>query len=316
MTSSQASFLPRSFRCLKTGWLNLFRPISLRRLGNSIETFEPELDFLIAEQTKKQANAVDVSWGAKSKQLLEAAKTALANCDAELGWRCLKAADRFTFYGMETGELRNEAELIQAEARDDEKAASKWRRKAIANLLIDEGSGKLKIDLTARSVVRAKRILDEQQDNVYHKHAILRSRLRLLSLISAIALAVWLVWSPLSPPISSALKTTEPAADILSARMRWVAVVMMALLGAIVSGFSSSISRDQTKTRIPAEISASTITFARISLAMVSAIVISIFLLSGILKFGTPSLELFLVAAFVSGFSDRLLLRAIDSFSK
>jgi hypothetical protein len=88
------------------------------------------------------------------------------------------------------------------------------------------------------------------------------------------------------------------------------------LIGAIVSGFTSSFSRDQKKTRIPSELSTSTITFARLVLAMVSALAVSIFLVSGVLNFPKPSYELLLAVALVSGFSDRLLLRAIESLSK
>jgi hypothetical protein len=87
-------------------------------------------------------------------------------------------------------------------------------------------------------------------------------------------------------------------------------------LGAVFSGFSSSIVTDRKKTRIKSELSTSTLTFARLSLAMVSAIFISIFLLSGVLNLHRPSLELLLAIAFASGFSERLLLRAIDSVSK
>lgn len=290
---------------------------SFRRLGNTIETFEPELDAIIEEAKQKDIKLVG-RWDQTSRRLLDTAKQAYREHDAELGWRCLKAADRFSFYGMGAEELKNEARVILAEASDLDKGLTTWRKKSIAELLADP-TGKLKEPLMPRDVVRAKRTLDEHQDNVYHKLAILKSRLRLLTFISLIAIGLWLARPPLSPVVKSvaaASNVAEVVNDPLSTRWLWFAVILSGVLGAVFSGFSSSIATDQKKTRIPSELSTSTLTFARLSMAMVSAIVISIFLLSGILNLPRPSLELLLAVAFVSGFSDRLLLRAIDSLSK
>lgn len=316
MTSSQSFFLVRWFRTVKRRWLNLFRPVSLQRLGNTIQIFQPELEALVEEQQTKRDDKFDLGWCNRSKQLLEAAKKALTDFDPELGWRCLKAADRFRLYGLETEDLKMEARFILNEASDQEKGLTKWRGKSIQELLADP-AGKLKEQLNPSDVARAKRILDEHQDNVYHKLIILKSRLRLLTVISWIAIGAWVAWPPLSPvvkPVTAASNLPEEMTPVSTQRL-WFAVILSGVLGAAFSGFSSSIASDQKKNRIPDELSTSTVTFARFSLAMVSAIVISIFLLSGVLNLPKPSLELLLVVAFASGFSDRLLLRAIDSLS-
>jgi len=101
MTNSQSFFLVRWFRTVKRRWLNLFRPVSLQRLENTIQIFQPELEVLIEEQQTKRGDKFDLGWDNRSKQLLETAKKALTDFDAELGWRCLKAADRFRLYGLE-----------------------------------------------------------------------------------------------------------------------------------------------------------------------------------------------------------------------
>jgi hypothetical protein len=72
---------------------------------------------------------------------------------------------------------------------------------------------------------------------------------------------------------------------------------------------------DQKRARIPGELLATTVTFARISLAVLSSLAISIFLISGLLNLPPPSIGLLLAVAFASGFSDRLLLRALGSLS-
>jgi ADP-ribose pyrophosphatase YjhB (NUDIX family) len=319
-TSSRSSFLVSWFRSVQKQWRNFIRPISLQRLETTIETFEPELDALIEERQQTTGYKFERRWDQRAKQLLETAKAALNQYNPERGWRCLKASDRFCFYGLSDEEVQNEAKAILAEASDEDKELTKWRKRSILELLTDS-PGKLKDPLKKGDVIRAKRVLDEHQDNTYQKLAILRTRLRLLTTISVVALIVWLMVPPLAPSLISLTAspsgtTAEALTSPLPNRLLWFAVILSGLIGAIVSGFTSSFSRDQKKTRIPAELSTSTITFARLVLAMVSALAVSIFLVSGVLNFPKPSYELLLAVALVSGFSDRLLLRAIESLSK
>jgi hypothetical protein len=289
---------------------NLFRPLSLQRLETTLQIFEAELDAGNKAQQK--------SWEERSKELLDIAWQSLNEGDSEKGWRCLKAADRLRLNDVSNDELENEAKLILAEISDESKEIRKWRQKSIVDLLAD-CDGKLKAGFTAKELVRAKRTLDEHHDNVYHKLMILKSRLRLLTLIGLLAIAIWIIRPPLSPVVKSlAFATSDDVvmSSPLSTRWLWFAVILSGVLGAVFSGFSSSMATDQNKTRIPAELSTSTLTFARLALSMVSAIVVSIFLLSGVIDFPKPSLEFLLVVAFISGFSDRLLLRAIGSIAK
>ena len=285
--------------------------VSLRRLGITLETFEPELEARIGGARLKSGNDLNLNWIRASRQLLDLAKRAHRNKDADRGWRCLTAADRFSFYGLSFEGLKQEASVILAEASDEGKDLSGWRRTAIRQSLADD-NGALKSSLEPENVIRAKRILDEQQDNVYHKLHILQRRLELLSVISLFAVGVWILWSPLSPTI-----TVNPLLDgiITPGTRLWVAVILTGILGALVSGFLTSMARDQKQARIPAEVLATTVTFARISVAVLSSLAISIFLLSGLLNMPNPSPGLLLAVAFASGFSDRLLLRALDSLS-
>jgi hypothetical protein len=169
--------------------------------------------------------------------------------------------------------------------------------------------------LKPREVVRAKRILDEHSDNRYHKLAILKNRLRLLTIIGIGAIVGWVALFSFLEPMSIRVPV-DTGYSTFQKLLLWLAVLASAVLGALFSGFSSSISTEQGKTRIPDELSTTTITFARFTLAMVSAIAISIFLASGVLNLPKPSFELLLGIAFASGFSDRLLVRAIESITK
>jgi 8-oxo-dGTP pyrophosphatase MutT (NUDIX family) len=293
----------------KRAWAGFFRSTSLDRLGNTLDPFEADLVTRIEQSKNRPSNVSTVRWDLRSTHLLDLARRAFHDGDAERGWRCLKAADRFMLYGLDPERLPIEARPILAEASEEEKGLSKWRRTSIQEALCENG-GKLKQKLDAQDVVRAKRILDEHQDNVYQKVEILKSRLRLLCVASLAAVAAWLIEPPFLPyPSSLATATTSP-------RLMWLGVILSGVLGAVFSGFSSSISTDQKRARIPSELSTSSVTLARLSMAVAASLAAAIFLASGALNVLKPTYELMLAAAFAAGFSDRLLLRGIAALSK
>lgn len=289
-------------------WRNVFRPISLQRLGNTLDTVESDLDAVI-EQVRISEKEFIGGWNQRSKHLLDTARQAYNEANAELGWRCLRAADRFMLFGLSTEQLKIEARSILIEANDERKKLSKWRKTIIQQLLGND-DGKLKDQIDLPDVVRAKRILDEHADNVYQKLYILKTRLQLLSIVSGLALLAWLIWPPFLPH-SSVLASSQENSYLM-----WFGVILSGVLGALFSSFSSTISTDQTEKRIPSELSTSIITIARLSMATVTALAASIFLASGVFNIPKPNYEMMLAVAFVSGFSDRLLLRGIQSLAK
>jgi 8-oxo-dGTP pyrophosphatase MutT (NUDIX family) len=293
-------------------WLRWFMNSASPRLKNTIEIVESELDAL-SEQTRTTGATQVAGWDKKSRQLLGAARKAVKDGDPERGWRYVKAADRLMLYGLTAEQLVTEAKPLLAEASDENKDLSAWRRASIQNLLCDK-EGKLKSPLAAYDVVRARRIIDEHHDNTYYKLEILRSRLRLLAIGGFLVLVIWLI----SPPISPAARATAAAGTEgwLSTRLDWLGIIVVGVLGALFSGFSSSVASDRKKTRIPSELSSSTVTFARLSMAAVASLAASIFVASEILKIATPTYELMLAVAFAAGFSDRLLLRGLESIPK
>jgi len=293
----------------KSRWFGLEQTSALR-LGYTLEQFEQELEAIIDDAKSRGQNNNSPNWHRRSRRLLKLAKTAHEVGDSERGWRLLKAADRFRFFGLEPEGLTSEAHAILAEASDADKGFSKWRRAAILQALADD-KGSLRASLRPTQVARAKRILDEHQDNVYQKHRILKLRLRILTVISFLVAAAWVAW----PPFSPVLVSPPQIGAAIEGRRLWVAVILTGILGALVSGFSSSMATDQRQARIPGELLATTVTFARISLAVLSSLAISIFLMSGLLNLPPPSIGLLLAVAFASGFSDRLLLRALGSLS-
>jgi hypothetical protein len=277
-------------------------------LHNTFAVVEADLDAIV--EAKNVDSEPVTGWQRRSQWLLDCARAAAHEGDAEIGWRCLKAADRFMLYGMDSEQLAIEAGSILAEAMDDDKRLSKWRKVRVRELLSDQ-TGKLKRDLRKSEVVRAKRILDEHHDNIYHKAEILRRRLRILTLMCGIAVVVWLLLSPVPPYPSSVTAATSHAPWVA-----WLGIVLAGVIGAILSAFSSSTAADQRDTRIPLELAASMITVARFAIAMVASLAAVVLLASGLLNLPKLSYEMMLAVALAAGFSDRLVLRGIEAAAK
>ena len=294
---------------------------SLQRLKNTIPVFEAELETLEMTSEAKQGTLASLAWIKPTQNLVEEARSAVAARNAERGWRCLKAADRFTWYGLATAApdlLEAKVEAIANEAEDEKKGVTKWRRESIRKLLKDK-EGKL-VPVTSEQVdkmIEAKRLLDEHYDNVYQRLAILRTRLALLFFLGLAFLGLWFV---VQPPVPLVV-TTNAGADAFMALSTtparfWAMIVLAGLLGALISAFTSAIGTDPKQSSIPAELSTLTLTAARLMVGALSALAITLFLSSGILSFEQQNYAFLIAIAIVSGFSDRFLLSAIEKVTK
>lgn len=162
--------------------------------------------------------------------------------------------------------------------------------------------------ITADDVAASARLLDEHQDNVYHKLMLLQSRLNVLTVLSVIAVGLWILAAP--APGQLAITGSKSVMDPWSF---WATVVLAGVVGSIISGLTTSIRSDR-RSPIPFELASSAITTARVCLSALSAIAINLLLLSGLFKLGEVfGYELALSISLVAGFSDRLLLRAFEA---
>ena len=94
-------------------------------------------------------------------------------------------------------------------------------------------------------------------------------------------------------------------------------VILAGFVGAVVSGFLRSIDSG-TKAAIPNHMFGTTVMWARLVLAMVSALAIYIFLSTGVIFIFQDriSFEMLLSFAFVAGFSERLIRGSVEKLTK
>lgn len=342
MVAPEAAGLPKGITRRKR-WFRLseFDDMDRERLWEALDEFT-------IEKTRRESEAgVDAStgemaaWVSAAGSLERLARQKAVNGEVTAAWSALKAAHRelLAAYGM--GELRLEAQRLAIEADDK---LHGWRKTAVDRLLSDQGrldeAGRLREAITEalthgngqsvevrvraalddipstnddtkvahlRTQVKASRwILDEALDNTYRRLQLLQIQVRksvqalavmLATTIVALAFAIADGWRP------------DTAGHLLEDLRSFLIVVVLGALSASLSGLLSLVQRDPTQ-RIPDVKAQWTLIRWRPVIGAVSAIIVVAILQSGI---GGVSIEpqAALIAAFVAGFAERVVSRAV-----
>jgi hypothetical protein len=251
----------------------------------------------------------NLQWVKNCKAFLAMAEESRKFGDVDQAWRHLKAANRWSLYGLfdkDKVQFDMRALSVYREG-SSKKIDSSWRKQEIMELLSTKNGYK---HITRREdigkVVAAEQILDDYQNNIYDKSSILKGRLAFLNIVSLLAIASWIVLAP-------ELKEMKTIAGKMSYQNLWMIIVLAGALGAMASGYTRSLGSTGAKARIPAQIAEGYISLARLFLGAGSAIGASLLLLSGLINLGDVlSLGLVLAVAFISGFTEKLLQNAID----
>jgi 8-oxo-dGTP pyrophosphatase MutT (NUDIX family) len=278
-----------------TGWGSPSRG----RLASSLSVYRTELDYLV-KQTAAGTEAPRLAWAVAAYKLLEKAEQALAEGDVELGWQCFNTAQRMELFGLDRPALQARAQAVLREAADK---LGSWRRQAIEDLLGQ--SGQPKPDLDAGAVARASQLLHEHYSNVYRKLAIIRQQLGILAVVGLLAA---ITWAALGLPLAG---NPTPAGD---SRLV-VSAMLFGIMGASVSGIFS-LAKGSDAARTPDQLVSFWITLARLAVGAMAALVAYAFLASGLLQIGSPAPGLMLAVAFAAGFSERLVISAVETVAR
>jgi vacuolar-type H+-ATPase subunit E/Vma4 len=285
-----------------SGVRRIFKSASHKRLDTAIEPFELELSQKIKEIEKEDSDKKERLRNAAATclQMVKCAKRALSLCEIELGWRFLFQAELMSLYLIEDKKdaLRERA---LATLNEGEEKLDKWRKKTVQKLLGKDGD--LKADYTVEDVYRAQKILQEHHTNTYIKLRTAQFQLEILALVAILPI-VSLVF--LLPRVSGQIGLNNFPLVI--------AVAMLGVLGGCFSGIFS-IARSSNKGRIPDQLLSSWLTISRPIVGAIAALAISMFLLSGLIQLGTLTEYLILAVSFGAGFSERLLVKAVESTS-
>lgn len=183
----------------------------------------------------------------------------------------------------------------------------KQRYQDVAELLVRDDSSSY--DGVHHNIIAAVHILHRQHidDHLTSVRVrILESQLRFfLSVVALCLTAVFAIWIlggfVLSEggPFSVAFIAT---------------VVLFGGLGAAVSSLMT-LSRVLKDTNIPEQVGSLTVAMARVVVGMTSALILYVFVLAEILQVFLPTPEALLAIAFVAGFTERLLVKAVETIA-
>ncbi len=222
----------------------------------------------------------------------------------DLGWSLLNAAKRIELpglFGLDQEAFRARARVI---LREGSGKLGSWRKAVVEELLLEDCKLKPKVGLA--EVTYASFILHEHFDNDYHKRRMARRQLIVFASVLVATLLAYLIYLQWYAPMHGFVLMMEDPRFI-------IAVALFGVMGAAFSGFSS-IAREAVAARIPEQLVESWVSLARVAVGGVAALVIYHFLLSGILQIAENlTAGLVLAASFAAGFSERLVLRAVEA---
>lgn len=296
---------------LKKWFKKLFWSAEHKRLAETIGPYRDEMEHYICFRKKEENMKADPWWATAVCDLLDKAQNALENGDIELGWRYFGSAELMAIYGLDGLNLRMRAQAILNEA--EEKLGS-WRKKTVKSLLEGklEGEPKEKSDgdkdelsgISHEEVYYASRILQEYFTNLYRKLRIFRRQLYLLSLVALLAAIIWL---------SVFMPSLNGQEIQINNRPLLFSVALFGIMGAAISGMF--FVAGGSPARIPEQLSTEIITLTRPVIGVVAALVVFAFLVSGLLQVGEMTPGLVLAISFASGFSEQLVMRAVEGAS-
>lgn len=248
---------------------------------------------LLSTETAAAAVVGDAPEVLMMRKLLEQARAALQAGNIEECWHLLNAA------------RRNQAALGDETARRDAgrvllietEKISAWRRKSIEKLLGDGSVAPVKSTLMDALLLR-----DDFYENRYHRIELQREQMGALVMIAAAALLLTLGVTAVSD---------VQKLDVWD----WRSVTLVLLFGVLGASFSAArtSSTGALTTLIPDLMQSGTVAFARTILGACPGLAAYAFLHSGLLQLGDPTMAKSLTVAFVGGFSERLVVKMVET---
>jgi len=278
-----------------------------KRLDSSIASYRNELDC-------KYIKTQDTSCVHNVYAALDDAIAALSTGEIDKGWKCFHSAQRIELLMLNNKEDKDILMAKVIQIRNESVKLNNWRKAAIMSLLPENIAEE---KLLPKILFDAALIRDEHYDNQAYKDELRRCYDTSLVILMA-SILVWLYCAYKYDFISF-----DGEAEFSSTVL--VGVVSFGVFGALFSAIIKSADNSNNSSRIPEMTLAIHITLLRIVLGAASAVIVYIILQSGLVSILSEKITEIVkdmavatvyVIAFVSGTSERLVLRAIENINK
>jgi 8-oxo-dGTP pyrophosphatase MutT (NUDIX family) len=272
------------------------------------------------------------TWAEAALRLLDRAEQQQTTGDIDAGWKYLHEAERYAISSFSDAEVSAASLILAQEALTKLEG---WRRTTVAALLgplpprsgpnaaaavpsgshlapiarqgneSDDHAGleRRRVALTLATLLR-----DEHADNVYFKMRLLRRQMALLSgILLLLLVAVFLVLG-----LTGGLHPVQPSVA-LPAHVFFTGILFGGI-GACLSGLISFASATPQQ-RVPERLANVTITATRPLIGAASGLAAVLLIDSGLLPLARTSEAILLIAALAFGFSERLVVGALEKVS-
>jgi 8-oxo-dGTP diphosphatase len=296
----------RHLACARRGRLEgSIRSTELEFQRRACICYENISDLAVHKSPMPQQTESNMCWFIAALKLLSEAKAASQQGSLDLGWRFLHSASRMEMFALSENELKARSETLRFEAEK----LSGWRQPATAALVGTPQSPKT---LCREAVYEAALIRDEHYNNQGYKDQLMRRHMRILATIMSIVMTTTFLFIYGCYSLHSGLLCDSEGARLASAGL-------FGLFGAAFSAFVRANSISQSS-RIPETVSAIRVTFMRLLLGAASAIFLYFVIKANIVTFFEESIgkalttapQTLYVISFVAGFTERLVLRAVE----
>lgn len=280
--------------------------IEFERLEGEITSFKKRL---AAKKTDDPSAGQENKWIVGVEGLLEEARNSLKDNKNDLGWRLLHAAKQLYIFTLDQGECKT----IAIKLREESGKLNAWRKNTVLRL-VDEVAqeGKQEASQVKFKTYLASLIKDEHYENQYHKIHLRAISFKYVRGGLLIVLSLIIAFSV----IYSLYGKSD---EFIS---QWPAILAVALFGALGAIFSSAITLTRNvndNKDIPDVTLDHWVTFTRPFIGAGAGIAAYILLNAGLLNTaaidpcqGSSISAVVLAFAFISGFSERLIIQAAE----
>lgn len=272
------------------------------RLCSSLITFEVMFD-----ATKKRKHAENSEWATGVSQLIQDIKLYKNKHDMDAAWRLLDAANQLMIFGFDQNELNNEAIVLRHEAQEYESS-----KKEAVYELIGKPEQQRARDIHPIDVNRLDKAVSLRNASRAAYYKAIDNRRRNLKIV------MWILTAALIaiPLLAMFRFMPEPFVE-------WKRLIGVELFGILGAGFTTAITLTKSSLgdKIPDQVISVFITGLRSLIGASAALASYAFLNAKILdnvisSTVTESFAGLLAVAFIAGFSERFVIKAISELPR
>lgn len=285
---------------------------AFKRLEGDLRAQSAVLQYRIRQNTLEDGSVP--AWGEQAGALINMAYEQLKRGKLDQAWKSLHASIRLSIFGMSQDEINDMARRLRQEAIN----LNEWRKTAVHRLLGEFGHPDRQVSASALYI--AAELRDEHFSNTYYKNRLTKTVINtLLVLLTATIASIFIYMAYITYAFPVPLISFPNGSRLLQTLPTLTGVMLFGLFGGVMSSLFR-VGKTSESLKNPELINSYFFTTIRVFTGGAAAIAIFFFLESEFHNLILPALELqpssgytYFVISFISGFSERLLMRAVST---